>query len=83
MRTELGGSFTAVAADAADPVAAGQLIDTYRPRVLVLNAGAAPLPRPVHHHTWQTFSRNWEVDVQQVFNFTREALLTPLAPEVP
>ena len=80
MRTELGGSFTAVAADAADPVAAGQLIDTYRPRVLVLNAGAAPLPRPVHHHTWQTFSRNWEVDVQQVFNFTREALLTPLAP---
>jgi len=51
--------------------------------VLVLNAGAAPLPRPVHHHTWQTFSRNWEVDVQQVFNFTREALLTPLAPEVP
>ena len=77
---ELGGSFTTVAADAADPVVAGQLIDAYRPGVLVLNAGATPLPRPIHHHTWHTFSRNWEVDVQHVFNFTREALLAPLAP---
>jgi NADP-dependent 3-hydroxy acid dehydrogenase YdfG len=46
----------------------------------VLNAGATPLPRPIHHHTWQTFSRNWEVDVQHVFHFTREALLAPSAP---
>jgi NAD(P)-dependent dehydrogenase (short-subunit alcohol dehydrogenase family) len=81
LAAELGGSFTAVAADAADPVLAGQLIDTYRPGLLVLNAGATPLPRPVHHHTWQTFSRNWEVDVAHVFHFTREALLAPLAPD--
>ena len=81
LRAELGGAFTAVSADAADPVAAGQLIDTYRPAILVLNAGATPLPRPVQHHTWQTFSRNWEVDVAHVFHWTREALLTPLAPE--
>jgi NAD(P)-dependent dehydrogenase (short-subunit alcohol dehydrogenase family) len=77
---ELGGSFTPVVADAADPVVAGELIDKYRPRVLVLNAGAAPLARPVHHHTWETFSRNWQVDVQHVFNWTREALLGPLEP---
>ena len=80
LAAELGGSFTAIAADAADPVVAGRLIDTYRPGVLVLNAGATPLPRPVHQHTWQTFSRNWDVDVQHVFNWTREALLAPLAP---
>jgi NAD(P)-dependent dehydrogenase (short-subunit alcohol dehydrogenase family) len=80
LRAELGGSFTAVPADAADPAVAGELIDKYRPAILVLNAGATPLPRPIHHHTWQTFSRNWEVDVQQVFNWTREALLAPLAP---
>ncbi len=67
-------------ADAADPVAAGQLIDTYRPSILVLNAGATPLPRPIQHHTWQTFSRNWEVDVAHAFHWTREALLAPLAP---
>jgi NAD(P)-dependent dehydrogenase (short-subunit alcohol dehydrogenase family) len=80
MRAQLGESFTAVPADAADPVVAGQLIDAYRPAILVLNAGATPLPRPVQHHTWQTFSRNWEVDVQHVFHWVREALLSPLAP---
>ena len=80
LRAELGGSFTPVAADAADPVVAGQLIDAYRPGLLVLNAGAAPLARPIHQHTWETFSRNWEVDVRQVFHWTREALLAPLDP---
>jgi NAD(P)-dependent dehydrogenase (short-subunit alcohol dehydrogenase family) len=80
LRAELGESFTAVSADATDPTVAGQLIDAYRPRVLVLNAGATPLPRPLQHHTWQTFSRNWDTDVQQVFHWTREALLAPLAP---
>jgi len=80
LRAELDGSFTPVPADAADPVVAGELIDRYRPGVLVLNAGATPLPRPVQHHTWQTFSRNWDVDVQHAFGWTREALLAPLAP---
>jgi NADP-dependent 3-hydroxy acid dehydrogenase YdfG len=47
---------------------------------LVLNAGASPLSRPLHHHTWQTFSRNWEVDVAHAFHWTREALLRPLDP---
>ena len=80
LRAEQGGSFTPVAADAADPVVAGQLIDAYRPGLLVLNAGAAPLARPIQRHTWQTFSRNWDVDVQHVFHWTREALLAPLVP---
>jgi NADP-dependent 3-hydroxy acid dehydrogenase YdfG len=80
LRAELGESFTPVSADAADPTVAGQLIDTYRPSILVLNAGAAPLSRPLQQHTWQTFSRNWDVDVQQVFHWLREALLAPLAP---
>jgi NAD(P)-dependent dehydrogenase (short-subunit alcohol dehydrogenase family) len=80
VREQLGDAFTPVVADAADPVVAGQLIDAYQPRTLVLNAGAAPLPRPIHQHTWQTFSRNWEVDVQHAFHWTREALLRPLDP---
>ena len=80
LREQLGGSFTPVVADAADPVAAGHLLDEHRPRTLVLNAGATPLPRPLHQQTWQTFSRNWEVDVQHVFGWTREALLRPLEP---
>jgi NAD(P)-dependent dehydrogenase (short-subunit alcohol dehydrogenase family) len=80
LRAELGDQCTTVAADAADPVVAGRLIDAFQPGVLVLAAGAAPLSRPLHQHTWQTFSRNWEVDVQQVFHWTREALLRPLPP---
>jgi len=80
LRAELGGTFIPVAADAADPDVAGQLTDTYRPHTLVLNAGAIPLPRPIQYHTWQTFSRNWDVDVQHVFHWTREALLAPLEP---
>jgi len=80
LRAHLGDTFTLVAADVADPVVAGQLLDRHRPRTLVLNAGAAPLTRPIHRQTWQTVSRNWEVDVQHVFNWTREALLLPLPP---
>jgi len=71
VRAALGASFTPVTADAADPIAAGQLIDAYRPAILVLNAGATPLPRPIQHHTWQTFSRNWDIDVQHAFNWVR------------
>ena len=80
LRAELGESFTPVSADAADPTVAGQLIDAYRPGILVLNAGAAPLSRPLQHHTWETFSRNWDTDVKQAFHWLREALLAPLAP---
>jgi NADP-dependent 3-hydroxy acid dehydrogenase YdfG len=80
VRAELGEGFTPVVADAADPVVAGQLIDAYQPRTIVLNAGARPLTRPIHQHTWETFSRIWHVDVQQVFNWTRQALLRPLVP---
>ena len=80
LREQLGEAFTPVVGDATDPVAAGHLLDKYRPRTLVLNAGAAPLSRPLHKHTWQTFSRNWEVDVQHVFGWVREALLLPLEP---
>jgi NAD(P)-dependent dehydrogenase (short-subunit alcohol dehydrogenase family) len=80
LRAELGGSFTGVTADAAAPETAGLLIDAYHPSILVLNAGAAPLSRPLHQHTWQTFSRNWDVDVQHAFRWVREALLRPLDP---
>jgi NAD(P)-dependent dehydrogenase (short-subunit alcohol dehydrogenase family) len=80
LRQEAGERVTPVVADVADPVVAARLIDRYAPRTLVLNAGANPLARPVHLQTWETFSRTWEVDVRQVFNWTREALLRPLEP---
>jgi NAD(P)-dependent dehydrogenase (short-subunit alcohol dehydrogenase family) len=80
VRELLGPRFVPVVADAADPVSAARLLDQFRPSVLILNAGASPLARPLHRQTWESFSRNWAVDVQQVFHWTREALLAPLDP---
>jgi NADP-dependent 3-hydroxy acid dehydrogenase YdfG len=34
----------------------------------------------VHEHTWETFTRNWDVDTRHVFTWTRAALRQPLAP---
>ena len=79
LRAELGEGVAVTAADAADTTVAGQLLDAVRPDVLVLNAGASPLARPLHQHTWESFSRNWEVDVKMAFHWLREALLLPLA----
>ncbi|HEY5988189.1 MAG TPA: SDR family oxidoreductase, partial [Streptosporangiaceae bacterium] len=80
LHTQLGDTFTPSVNDAADPTVVGHLTDVHRPAILVLNAGAAPLSRPIQHHTWQSFSRNWDVDVRQVFHWLREALLAPLEP---
>ncbi|MGO9157540.1 SDR family NAD(P)-dependent oxidoreductase [Mycobacterium sp.] len=84
LRDELGsasmGTFTAVAADAADPATASRLLDEYRPRTLVLCAGAAPQMAPLQDQTWESFSQNWNMDVAQAFHWTRYALRRPLAP---
>ncbi len=80
VRDDLGDSFTAVAADAADPATASRLLDEHRPRTLVLCAGAAPRMSPLQEQTWESFSLNWNVDVAQAFHWTRQALRQPLAP---
>jgi NAD(P)-dependent dehydrogenase (short-subunit alcohol dehydrogenase family) len=67
-------------ADASDPTVAGSLLDRYEPDALILVAGASPLPRPLQHHTWETFSVNWNTDVRIAFHWLREALLKPLRP---
>jgi NAD(P)-dependent dehydrogenase (short-subunit alcohol dehydrogenase family) len=67
-------------ADAVDPTTAGMLLERHHPQVLALVAGARPLLRPVHHHTWETFSKNFDVDVRLTFNWLRDAFLLPLAP---
>jgi NAD(P)-dependent dehydrogenase (short-subunit alcohol dehydrogenase family) len=80
VRAELGDTFTAETADAADPATAGRLIDKYQPHTLVLCAGAAPRMVPIQDQTWETFSENWNVDVAQSFHWIRQALTHPLAP---
>jgi NAD(P)-dependent dehydrogenase (short-subunit alcohol dehydrogenase family) len=80
LHRQLGTAFTPVVADVADAALAAQLVSDHRPRTMVLNAGATPPAAPFHEQTWESFSLNWEVDVQQVFHFSRQALVTPLDP---
>jgi NAD(P)-dependent dehydrogenase (short-subunit alcohol dehydrogenase family) len=67
-------------ADATDAAVAWDVVDRYRPQILVLVAGANPVMRPLHHQTWETFSGNWHTDVKIAFTWLREALLQPLPP---
>src|SRR5262249_28451764 len=39
-----------------------------------------PLMRPLHLHTWGSFSANWETDTKATFVWIRDALLLPLKP---
>ncbi|OBB80645.1 short-chain dehydrogenase [Mycobacterium colombiense] len=80
VRAQLGDAFTPVVADAADPATAERLIDEYRPRTVVLCAGATPPMLPLQEQTWETFSENWNSDVAQAFHWVRQTLLRPLAP---
>lgn len=80
VRDALGEGFMPFAADATDEALATEAIGTHRPSLLVLNAGAVPHMAPVQEQTWETFSRNWEVDTRHVFAWTGAALREPLAP---
>ena len=69
-----------VVADAADELIAGRLLQERQPDLVVLAAGASALLRPLHHHSWETFSQNWEVDAKAAFVWLRNALLLPMKP---
>jgi NAD(P)-dependent dehydrogenase (short-subunit alcohol dehydrogenase family) len=74
------GSIRPEIADAGDPTVPATLLDRYEPYTVVLVAGATPHMRPLQHHTWETFSVNWQTDVRIAFHWLREILLTPLPP---
>jgi NAD(P)-dependent dehydrogenase (short-subunit alcohol dehydrogenase family) len=69
---------TVVAGDITDRGLAASLLRELRPTVVVLNAGAAPEPRPLHEQTWETFSACWNSDVQGGFVWLQEILRLPL-----
>lgn len=79
-RQEIGPSFIPIVADVTADGLATALIAEHRPDIVVLNAGATPHAATIQDQTWATFSQNWNVDVRHVFEFTRAALLAPLAP---
>ncbi len=66
--------------DVARPEAAFEMLRDIRPDVLVLNAGATPIVKPVHELTWEQFSLVWDNDVKSTFHFGKEALTMPMKP---
>src|SRR2546427_10806655 len=68
------------AGDGSVPAVAGTLLRQYSPDIVALVAGAAPSLRPIQQHTWESFSKNWNTDVQMTFHWLREMLLLPLRP---
>lgn len=65
-------------ADITDRARAASLLQEFRPRVLVLNAGAKPPMGALHEQTWEAFSASWNIDVQAGFHWIQEAIGLPL-----
>ncbi|MDR3660608.1 MAG: SDR family NAD(P)-dependent oxidoreductase [Mycobacterium sp.] len=78
VRADVGEHFTPITGDATDEALGAQLIAHYRPRLLVLNAGATPHTAPLTRQTWETFSESWHTDTRHVFGWTKAALTAPL-----
>jgi len=79
LKQEVEGVHTRVA-DVALPQTAAETLREICPDILVLNAGATPIPKPVHELTWEQFSLVWETDVKATFQFGKEALTMPMKP---
>ncbi|MEP6988380.1 MAG: SDR family oxidoreductase [Chloroflexota bacterium] len=69
-----------LAADVTNPQTASQSLRDIRPDILVLNAGAELIVKPIQEQSWEDFNCAWETDMKATFYFGREALLTPLLP---
>ena len=69
-----------LAADVAGPQAAAEALQSIRPDIVVLSAGATPTMAPVHQQSWEQFSSTWATDVHMTFAFGKQALVQPLAP---
>jgi len=79
LKQEVKGVQTRVA-DVTLPQTASETLRAIGPDILVLNAGATSIPKPVHELTWELFSLIWETDVKATFLFGKEALTMPMQP---
>jgi len=84
-----GGRLAEVAA--ALPVATlqGDMVDaqvidhalaSVQPEVLILNGGATPHMAPLPQQSWETFTRNWDVDVKATFLWIQAVLAGRMTP---
>ena len=70
-----------IVADATDEQAGERILSETKPNLLVLSAGTPLDLRPLHEHTWETFSKPWEVDTKLTFLWVQAVLRTNEGPE--
>src|SRR6266704_3724155 len=70
-----------IVADATGEQAAERILSETKPNLLVLSAGTSLDLRPLYEHTWETFSRPWEVDTKLTFLWVRAVLRANEGPE--
>jgi short-subunit dehydrogenase len=70
-----------IADDATDEKASERILFETKPNLLVLSAGTGLDLRPLPEHTWETFSRPWEVDTKITFYWVRAVLRAAEGPE--
>src|SRR5205809_6190854 len=70
-----------IVADATDEQASERILSETKPNLLVLSAGTPLDLRPLYEHTWETFSRPWEVDTKLTFLWVRAVLRANEGPE--
>src|SRR5262245_26588484 len=70
-----------IVADATDEQATERILSETKPNLLVLSAGTSLDLRPLHEHSWETFSRPWEVDTKLTFLWVRAALRAEDGPQ--
>jgi NAD(P)-dependent dehydrogenase (short-subunit alcohol dehydrogenase family) len=66
--------------DVTDERLAETLLRRETPELVVLCAGAAPKLAALQEQTWETFTRNWEVDAKGTFVWLQLALRLPAKP---
>jgi NAD(P)-dependent dehydrogenase (short-subunit alcohol dehydrogenase family) len=64
--------------DATSAVLMDALVAELRPSVLILNAGATPVPAPLAEQTWETFTAVWDNDVKAGLHGIQAALKAPM-----
>jgi NAD(P)-dependent dehydrogenase (short-subunit alcohol dehydrogenase family) len=70
-----------IVADATSEQASERILSETKPNLLVLSAGTQLDLRPLSEHTWETFSKPWEVDTKITFFWVRAVLRAAEGPE--
>lgn len=65
---------TTIRGDMVDSEVIEHTLASAAPELLILNGGATPHMAPLPAQTWESFSRNWEVDVKAAFLWIQAVL---------